>query len=95
MQNSGRILVVLSTVSVGFMPALMASCGGSNKNMGHNMSASETVSVGADSDNGTTNEVNGAAPIPHCGKRPVGKSVRAVSVRLSGEVSGDRVAPDA
>ena len=62
MPNCGRILVVLSTVSVGLMPTLMASCGGSNKNMGNYMTSSEAVRVEADGGDGTTSEVNGAAP---------------------------------
>jgi hypothetical protein len=67
MRNCGRILVVLSTVSVGLMPTLMASCGGSNKNMGKYMASSEAVRVDADGGDGTRSEVNDAAPSQRCG----------------------------
>lgn len=44
MWNVGRVLVVLSVLSVGLTPALMASCGSKNNNMGRYMTASKAVS---------------------------------------------------
>jgi hypothetical protein len=43
--NVGRVLVVLSVLSVGLTPMLMASCGNKNNNMGRYMTASRAISV--------------------------------------------------